>query len=75
MYGVDMRRIYCGHQGRSDPLIPLYQTGGKEKKTDCLPWGKPEIDEEENPKRNVVIKNLFCSHYRPFPSFSLYCPL
>jgi hypothetical protein len=32
MYGVDVRRIYCGHQGRSDPLIPLSQTAGKEKK-------------------------------------------
>jgi hypothetical protein len=49
MYGVDVRRIYCGHQGRSDPLIPLPDRR-KRKKTDCLPWGKPEIDEEENKK-------------------------
>jgi hypothetical protein len=62
MYGVDVRRIYCGHQGRSDPLIPASQTAGKEKKTGCLPWGKPEIDKEENKKINVVITHLNMSH-------------
>jgi hypothetical protein len=39
MYGVDVRRIYCGHQGRSDPLIPSLPDRRKREKKKAVYHG------------------------------------